>query len=203
MNQELYNKWKNRPLSWSQISSFEYDPEQWYQNYFLGIKSKPNEEMLFGSKVGHRLEKDLEYLPMIARERHMEYEFKATFDGIQLIGYADSFCDEKKSLLEYKSGVKPWDKKRVDTHGQLDMYLFMYYLTTKVKPEEVSITLYWMPTVRKESGDFTVTIDFVDDIENNIKSFSTKRTMSDILNFGIRIKNTIKEMESYIVAKNS
>ena len=54
-----------------------------------------------------------------------------------------------------------------------------------------------MPTVRKESGNFEVVIDFVDDIENNIKHFKTKRTMVDILKFAGYIKKTHKAMQAY------
>ncbi len=190
-------KWKARDLSWSQISSFEYDPEQWYRNYWMGVRDKPSAEMLFGSKIGKKLEKDPEFLPMIPRSTTMEYKFQAEFNDLILVGYADSFCDDALTLREYKTGVKAWDQKRVDTHGQITMYCFMHYLTHKIKPEEITCTLHWMPTKKIEHGDFTVEISFVDDIENNIMHFETKRTMREILEFGTRIKKTVKLMESY------
>jgi hypothetical protein len=200
--QELLAKWKARDLSWSQISSFEYSKEQWYRSYWLGQKDPPSPEMLFGSKVGKQLETDPTFLPMIPRRSTMEYKFEAEFDGIKLVGYADSFgeCIDGKyvyALEEYKTGVKAWDKKRVDQHGQITMYLFMYYLKTKAKPEDILCSLHWMPTKKTENGDFSVEIDFVEDIENKIQHFETKRTMRDIMEFGIRIKKTVREMEEY------
>lgn len=212
-------KWKARDLSWSQISSFEYDPEQWYRNYFLGVRDKPSAEMLFGSKIGKLLEKDPDYLPMIPRESVMEYKFQATHmraidtgrkdrkgnpiydhEPIQLVGYADSFCDDSLRLREYKTGVKAWDKKRVEDHGQITMYLYMKHLNEGIHPDTIEASLHWMPTVKKENGDFTVTIDFVPNIEKEIKHFPTKRTMVQLIEFGERIDRTLDAMDAYIAS---
>lgn len=205
---ELITRWQERDLSWSQISSFEYDPEQWFQSYFLGIKSPQSAEMLFGSKVGKQLETDPTFLPMIQRRSTMEYEFKAIHKrkgkrDIKCVGYADSFGEHTDdyythALEEYKSGVKAWDQKRVDQHGQITMYLYMKYLRDKTMPEHILCSLHWMPTKKTEHGDFTVTIEFVDDIESKIQHFHTKRTMRDLIEFGQRIDNTISKMEEYI-----
>lgn len=194
-------KLNSRPLSWSSLSSWEWNKEEWAKKYLEGIETPPNEEMIFGSKVGKKLETDPTYLPMIPRHSKMEHEFKVNIGGVELVGYADTFCIETfKKGGEYKTGVKKWDQKRVDEHGQITMYLLMNYITNKIKPEDVDFILAWMPTVRKESGTFEVVIEFVPDIENNIKIFKTKRTMVEILKFAGYIKKTYKEMEKYALA---
>jgi len=188
-----------RPLSWSAISSFEYDPKQWHDKYVLGKKQKESAEMLFGKKVGERLASDPKYLPFVPRLKKFEHEFKVSFDGIPLIGFADSFCTlTSKKLYEYKTGVKAWDQKRVDMHGQIDMYLLMHFIKEKIRPEEVACKLVWLPTKREEGGDFKVHISFIEPIEETFKIFKTKRTMSDILRFGERIKSTYKAMQEYV-----
>ena len=50
-------KWnKNKkPISWSSISSFNYDKKQWYRSYVLGIKDPPSKEMEFGSYIGKKI----------------------------------------------------------------------------------------------------------------------------------------------------
>ena len=198
---EQIEKWKNRDYSWSQHSSFKYDPEQWFRKYILGIESPKTAELEFGSTIGKKLETDPTFLPQIKRHSKMEHEFKCKLGNITLVGYADSFCTiTDKKLEEYKTGVKPWDQKRVDEHGQLTMYALMHYLITKTRPEDVEIKLWWMPTRRVENGDFTVEIKFIEPIEENIKSFSTKRTMKDILNFGAEIKKVYRQMELYAIA---
>lgn len=198
---EQINNWKKRDYSWSQHSSFLYDPEQWYKKYILCIESPKTPELEFGSMVGKKLEKDPTFLPQIKRHSKMEHDFRCIFQGIPLVGYADSFCTiTNKKLEEYKTGVKEWNQKRVDEHGQLTMYLLMHYLITKTRPEDVDIHLWWMPTRRIENGDFTVKIEFVEPIEENIKSFKTKRTMKDILSFGAEIKKVYRQMELYAIA---
>lgn len=210
--------WKKRPLSWSAISSFEYDPEQWYQKYivhgpcirgdektgfcfiakmysFVCPVIAKSKEMDFGSLIGKKLETNPKFLPIVPRHNKMEHEFKCKFGKLELVGYSDSFClITLKKLAEYKTGKKAWDQKRVDEHGQLTMYLLMHYLITKIKPEDMEeIMLVWMPT--QDNGDFS--ISFIEPIEKNIKIFYTKRTMMDILQFGKRINSVVKQMEEY------
>lgn len=185
---------KTRPISWSAISSFEYSPEQWYKKYVLNEPQDTSREMEFGKVIGKKLETDPTFLPMIERHSKMEHPFNVVFNKIPLVGYADSFCDKThKKLSEFKTGKKAWDQKRADHHGQIDMYLLMNYITKKIKPEDVDITLVWMPT--QDNGDFS--ISFVEPIEKNIKIFKTKRTMTDILRFGQRINSVYKAMEDY------
>jgi hypothetical protein len=192
--QQALDKFHKRDYSWSQHSSFLYDPKQWYDSYILDIKQS-SPEMEFGSKIGKRIENDPTYLPEIIRHNKMEHGFKVNFNGITLVGYADTFCDiTNKKLGEFKTGVKKWDQKRVNEHGQLTMYCLMNYITNKIKPEEMDITLYWMPTKKSEEGDFNVTIEF----DGPIKKFKTKRTMTNILKFGAEINETYKKMELYI-----
>lgn len=194
-------RWEDRAMSWSQISSFEWDPEQWYQKYYLNIKDDTSKEMIFGSTIGKKLETDPTFLPMIPRHSKMEHEFKCPFDGVPagLVGFADTFCDITfKKLGEFKTGKKAWDQKRVNEHGQITMYCLMNYLMTKTRPEDTEIVLVWMPT--KESGDFS--ISFVEPIEEHIQIFHTKRTMMDILQFGKRIHITHQKMKEYVRTHN-
>jgi hypothetical protein len=185
--------WTKKPLSWSAISSFEYDREQWYRKYILGEKTT-SREMEFGKMIGKKLETDPTFLPMVPRLSIMEYPFKVKLGEILMVGYADSFCDKTcRKLNEFKTGKKEWDQDRADTHGQVDAYLLMNYLTHKVKPEEVEVTLVWMPTEFNE--DFS--IKFIEPIEETIRIFKTKRTMTDILKFAARVKRVYNEMVEF------
>lgn len=196
--EQQIEKWKKRPMSWSQLALWDWSKEDWYNKYILGIPQSSSPELEFGKKIGKRLETDPSYLPQISRHNKMEHPFNVNFSGILLTGFADSFCTiTNKKLAEFKTGVKKWDKKRVDGHHQLTMYALMHYITTKVKPEDVEIQLVWMPTQRKESGNFEVEISFVEPIEDNIKIFKTKRTMVDIVKFGMHIKEVYNKMQAY------
>lgn len=186
---------KNRPLSWSAISSFEYDQEQWYKRYILNEKEPPSREMLFGKTVGERLASDPSYLPEVPRLPVFEKELRVMFGVLPLVGFVDAWCPDSLHLKEYKTGKKAWDQKRADTHGQIDMYLLMLYITYRIRPEDVTCHLHWMPT--QENGDFS--ISFVSPFR--VESFKTKRTMTDILLFGARIKKTVEDMHSYALAR--
>ena len=192
---------KKRPLSWSSISSFEYDPEQWYQGYILGVKSI-SPELLFGAKFANSCEKRKPLRP-VTMLSEMEHGFKVVFNGIPLVGFADTYCKvSKKKIGEYKTGVKKWDKKRVDEHGQITMYALMNYISHRIRPEDTRFFLEWIPTIKitQENGDyskFDYTIDFDPEYEKPVH-FDTKRTMADILAFGSRINKVIAEMELYV-----
>lgn len=181
---------KARPLSWSAISSFEYDPEQWYAKYVLKQEQLPTHEMLFGSAMGQQIAADDKFLPELPRGLIYEHEMRTTFGGIPLIGFADSYSP-KEVLHEYKTGKRAWDQKRVDGHGQLDMYLLMLLNIEGVRPETLDVWLHWLPT--EQNGDFS--IQFC--MPFKVHSFKTKRTTRQVLEFGTRIKSTYKAMQEY------
>lgn len=182
---------KNRPLSWSAISSFEWDPEQWYRRYILNIQEPPSKEMEFG-KVFAKSCEDRKPLAPVTLLNKMEHKFEIVFDGIPLVGYADTFCtDTKKKIGEYKTSKKPWTQEKVDGHGQLTMYALMNFVTNKIKPEELEIFLENVQT--HEGGDFT--LDFIQPIK--VHHFKTKRSMKDVLKFASRIKDTVRQMDEY------
>ena len=188
------NNWHSRPLSWSQLSAWTWNKSTWYEKYILG-KKQESKEMDFGKKFAESIENNTcEIKELMANiQPRKEYPYKVVFAGITLCGFADAVCDKTfKKIDEVKTGKKKWDQKRVDNHHQITMYVLMNYITHKIPPEEVDCTLFWIPT--EETGSFT--IDFAKPIK--VHTFHTKRTMSDILQFGECIKKTKKEMEEYI-----
>lgn len=210
---------KNRPLSWSAISSFEWDPEQWYQKYvvhqncrraneefckgFCTVTGGPDfrcpvvatsKEMLFGKALADSIEDGTCTVPglLAGLQARKEFPFKCMFGKIPLIGFGDAFCEDTFRILdEVKSGKKKWDQKRADAHGQIDMYLLQNWIMHKIPPEEVACTLHWVPT--QENQDFT--ISFVEPVI--VQRFPTKRTMRQVLAFGMRINKIYKAMEKY------
>lgn len=183
---------QQRPLSWSAISSFAYDPEQWYKRYILNEKQPETIEMLFGKALATSIENGKPLAP-VTIVGTCEHPFKVMFSGVPLIGFADSFCTKTfRKLAEYKSGKKAWDQSRVDQHGQISMYLLMNFITNKVPPEEVECFLEWVPT--EETGDFKIQFTTT---PPTVHQFKTKRTMIDILNFGAYINSTVDAMQKY------
>lgn len=199
---DIYKFLEKRPLSWSALSSFDYDKEQWYQNYIMKVPVSPNPEMLFGSKFAHSCEIRKPLAPVTLLSK-MEQKFEVKFGKIHMIGYADTFKHtSKRETGEYKTGVKAWDKKRVDKHGQITMYALMNYLQSRMRPDDCKFWLEWIPTkkVHRENGDysgFDYVIAFRDDSPVPMH-FDTKRTMKEVLEFGSYINAQVKEMELYV-----
>jgi hypothetical protein len=191
------DKIKKRPLSWSSLSSFAWDPKQWAQKYLDGKEELPSPELIFGKTFAESCENRKPLAPVRMLDT-MEHEFSCKLGNIPLIGYADTICtDTFKILGEYKTGVKIFDKKRVDEMGQITMYLLMLWLTKKINPEDVEVFINWVPTkrVEKDTLDFSgyeYKIDFAQPI--TVRTFTTKRSMVDILNFAAYIKKTHKAM---------
>ena len=187
MDKKQFNK--KRPLSWSAISSFEYDKEQWYKKYILGEPTPETKEMIFGKIFANSCENRKPLVPTpLCKE--VEYPLNVMFGEIPLIGFIDTY-EPHTMLREKKTGKKEWDQKRADEHGQITMYLLQLYIMHKVKPEDIRCFLDWHPT--QENGDFT--ISFVE--PHKLHTFETKRTMVQVLEFGARINRVFKEMDDY------
>lgn len=186
-------------LSWSSMNAFEsYDKEKWYNQFVLGIRSPMNPAMKAGIVIGERLATDPNYLPEVHRPEIYEYSLMAKFGSINLIGHMDGWSPKTKSLLEYKTtqNKDKWNQKSVDAHGQLDFYCMLLWLNHKIRPEDVKIRLISIPV--EMDGSFEVTRS-----SDPIAVFPTKRTMVDLLRFGARIKKTYKEMQQYVIHKQS
>lgn len=207
---------KERPLSWSSFSGFEWNSEEWYDKYCVhGLCTRPKDglpafcavlgaynhacpviqtsvQMEFGKMIGERIAADPAFLPQLQRRSVYEQEFKCKLGKIPLVGYADSY-EPHTHLEEYKTGVKAWDQKRADEHGQITMYLLMAYLLYGVKPESVDCQIHWMPTMM--NGDYTIT--FTNETEPVIHTFKTRRTTRQILEFGAEINAMWAKMEAY------
>jgi hypothetical protein len=183
---------EGRPLSWSAISSFEYDPEQWYRKYILNAPQHPSAEMEFG-KVFAKSCEDRTPLAPVTMLSKMEQVFNTHFCDIPLNGYADTFDDVNFDQIgEYKTSRKMWTQEKVDAHGQIDMYILMNYQINKVRPEDTRLFLEAVLT--EQTGNYEIRLKE----PIHVFHFETRRTMTDLLRFGSRITRTVKEMEAYV-----
>lgn len=196
----IYEFLKTRPLSWSAISSFEWNPEQWFDTYILGNR-QTSKEMTFGSFIDKQLEENPAFMPHIIRYPIRQHKMCAKLGKIPLIGIADTVLlpsgplARKTAVRDYKTGKKAWDQKRADETGQLTFYGLLLWLCEGIKAEEIDFYIDWMPT--QEGGDFAISL--IDDTV--VRTFHTKRTMVQVLMFGKRIQDTVKAMELYANSK--
>lgn len=196
---------RNRPLSHSQLNTWAYSKEDWYNKYILNKPIEPSPEMEFGKKFAEAIENGKPLAPVTLLPA-VEHKFEFIFSGIHCVGYADTFDNVTfKQLGEYKTGNKIWDKKRVDDHEQFDFYCLGNYIINKVKPDDMSLFLECVQTKKtphrssglSKKGEYTISL------KKPIKvyRFETKRTMADMLKFCNKIKKTVKEMEEFCKEK--
>lgn len=194
----IYNE--RRPLSWSALSLFEWNKKMWYDKYVSGEASIMTPELEFGSYIDKKIQFDESFLPKLIRYPILQHKMRIDWDGIPLVGYADTYRpkDGRRhlALRDYKTGkaAKPWTQQRADEHGQLTMYLFMIWLEDKsINIERSELYIDWLPT-HIDQGK----IALIEPVK--IHSFKTHRSMRDLLAFGKRINNTWKEMQEYASA---
>ena len=189
------NKFLNRPLSWSSINSFRYDPDEWYEKYINGKKGRTTGPLVFGKNVGERLAAEPQFLPGVPRLKEYEHELSVKIGKIQCIGFLDNFDLDAKCFSEFKTGKK-WTQDKANKHGQIDMYCCLIYLKYGIKPEELDIKLIWMET--QEQQDFRT--DFIKDMKPVV--FPIQKTMRDILSFMAEVQIIHKQMQEYILSKS-
>lgn len=205
MSQIHLEKFKQRPLSYSSLASWEWSKKEWAEKYIEG-KEKFSPELAFGKSFANSIEDGTCKVKKLMNDlqKTKEFEFRCRFGDIELIGFADAFCDITFKILdEIKTGNinNPWDQKRVDNHSQLTMYALQNFIMHKIRPEDTIFTLYWVPTIKTEieNGDFSsfdYSIDYKYPIE--VHKFKTTRTTKDIMTFGAYLKKTYAEMLKFV-----
>ncbi len=175
-------------LSWSQLNLFERSPKEYSRSYLEGRKRPDNKYIRFGKKLADRLElglpsddKTIEHVVnFLPKTPEVEFEIKANFCGVPLLGRLDGFDPRNKKITEYKTGKK-WTQKKVDSLGQLTFYSCLVWVEYKVLPKK--IVLYWIET-KEDVGELELT--------GKITMFKTKRTSIELAIMGCRIKNAWK-----------
>lgn len=192
----MSNRFKNRPLSWSQLSSFQYSPEQWYSSYILGIREPANSLMLAGSRIGDAIGTPDSPVPELVPPGIKEYAVGVEIDGIKMIGYFDHFCPDTIVLNENKCSDKKnrWTQKLADKHKQIDMYLLLLMEHGSIKPEDVQC---WLNFILLDH----IGVGYGVHNPPVLKRFRTDRTTAQILEFKDEIKQTIELMQQYIDSK--
>lgn len=196
----LRGRFIRRPLSHSQLESFKWDKDEWFNSYILGIRSESNPAMRFGSLVGDSIGTPESMVPQLVPPGVKEYEMRGyisdALGDIHMIGFADHYCDKTLVLHENKTSDnrKKWNKKSVDTHTQLTMYALLLHIQDKVKPDDIKMQLNYIPV--RIVG---TTYKLPDPVE--VLSYPTKRTNIQVIQYVGYVKDVVKEMDKVIIEK--
>ena len=190
----MKNRFKQRALSHSQLASWDYNPEEWYNSYILNQRSAPTPEMVAGSRIGDLIGTEGSPLPDLAPPGTKEYELHGEWEGIPMVGYADHFCPTMLILHENKTSPNKarWTQSKVDKHNQLTMYAMLLELQHGIAPEDVEMYLNFIPVAL-----VGVTYQPLP----TWRQFETRRTKADVEAYKAYILDTIEQMERYIKLK--
>lgn len=149
--------------------------------------------MLFGTYIGDLVGTPECPIPGLHDIGQKEYELRANIGDIRMIGFADGYRPEEKVLYENKTTDKPgkWNQKSVDAHGQMTMYALLLFLQDRVKPEDVTMYLNYIPV--EVGGDFQYRLP----TPPTYTAIPTRRTTADVLRYVGYVQETVKRMEAY------
>jgi hypothetical protein len=158
-----------------------------------------NPRMMTGRIVADMLERNTEEKdPMLEHLRtflphyqYQEYEIVVPFRGLTLVMHLDGLNTDPIHLAEYKTGVqKSWDQERVDKHEQLSWYALGIHLKFGVRPEDIPITLSYMPTVWPMNVPMPRPT-------GEIENFQTKRGLLECVQIGKKIVTAWNQIEKF------
>jgi hypothetical protein len=149
MNLPKKDKNGNSYLSYSQISLFKRDKDEYYQNYIIGKKFEGNEYTDFGSKVGEALEKndftsfseqESNILKQVTRLDEFERRVILKYEGFYIVGYVDTNKKDLTRIIDYKTGglKKEWQYVKPE-YTQLHIYALSIRQETGITPTKASV----------------------------------------------------------------
>lgn len=199
---ERLEKFKQRPLSWSSINSYNYSPKDWYEHYIEDVKFHATKKMLFGNIIGQKLSSDPTFLPEVKRYNIFEKELTALIEledkKIKLIGYLDSMDMDTKAFYEYKtsSSTTRWTQETAEATGQILFYMLLLWINYGIRPEDISCHLFYIPVRQKENFDMELSGE-------EVQCFEVKHTSEEVIKFGKYIEKMHDRMIKYIEKKLS
>lgn len=192
-------------LSYSKINLWQYSRRQFVDVYFANAPRFETPELLFGKQFAEKLEGDHDEVKYVPRLSHSEFKVQCDVEGIPCLGFIDSLRADKEAFLEYKTGRVPWDKARVASHLQLDMYSLMLGIMFGVQANDAQ--LIWLETrkkpIIKDVMGYKVEADGKEiELTGKVEKFPRIITPDDRATMRRIIVNVAKEIEEEWVRYN-
>lgn len=183
-------------VSHSQLATWDFGKERWWEVYVLGQSGYNEERVIFGKKFdearenGKGMENDVggEFARiMLPSYPKKKFWIETAMGGIRLKGELDSFEEEGLRVGEDKTG-KLWTKKMVDESEQLDFYALLVYARYGKLPGEMRLN--WAETKIDEWGNVIATGRF--------EVFYTSRDLVRIMRIFGKARRYRVEIEEYL-----
>jgi hypothetical protein len=200
----------NSFLSYSQISLFLKDKEEYKNRYIIREPFKSNAYIDFGLKVDDALVKndfslftksEVNTLSKVTRLDLFQKKIIINFEGFYIIGFIDSCSNDFKELIDYKTGGKNKENEyKKDEYNQLNYYAIGIHQEVGYYPEKLSVefirregNLYRGERL-KVSNDEPIKIDFKVDEKYLVELYNeTINIANEIETFYLEIKKNIKD----------
>jgi len=200
----------NSFLSYSQISLFLKDKEEYKNRYIIREPFKSNAYIDFGLKVDDALVKndfslftksEVNTLSKVTRLDLFQKKIIINFEGFYIIGFIDSCSNDFKELIDYKTGGKNKENEyKKDEYNQLNYYAIGIHQEVGYYPEKLSVefirregNLYRGERL-KVSNDEPIKIDFKVDEKYLVELYNeTINIANEIQTFYLEIKKNIKD----------
>ncbi len=173
-------------LSWSQYNLFKNSVSNYVDYYVYENKRASSRAMLLGKLLheklekGETLDKELENVKMFLPDfKEKEFEINTEVAGVPLYGKLDGFNPKTLVIDDIKTGKTNWTQRKVDTDKQMTFYALMVYQKFGKLPENIRI--HHIPT-EEAMGVIVFT--------GELFSFSTKRTLSQVIDMAVEVKKT-------------
>ena len=199
-------------LSFSQMTTFEMDPEEYIRQYIGKERRRPTKNMRYGSRMATGLEKgeasgDIILDMMMAKIPKFEIMDKPVMSQkglsvlferdnvhvvvptladskeiIPLLAIPDTMRADYSAFKEYKTSVRRWTQKMADESGQITFYATAMWLVTSKIPGDIELVN--VPVMYGQNGALEPTGEIV--------RRPTKRTMVDVVRMTGRIRKAWK-----------
>ena len=146
MNLPSKDKNGNNYLSYSQISLFLKDREQYRRSYILKEPFITNDYIEFGSRIGKALElgvfndDEAQTLNKVTRLDLFEQKTILSFDDFYMIGFIDTCTNDLTKIIDYKTGGKGKQTQYIHpSYTQLHYYTLSIRQELKIKVKDASV----------------------------------------------------------------
>lgn len=153
------DKYGNSYLSYSQLSLFKRDKDEYFNRYIKGEVFKGNAYTDFGSKVGESLEsgnfdlftpKEKNTLQKVTRLDEFERKTILKYEGFYILGFIDTNSKDLNTIIDYKTGGKKKEFEYIKPeYNQLHLYALSLRQETGITPRNASVEF-----IRREGNAF-------------------------------------------------
>ena len=191
-------------LSYSQISLFLKDKEQFIKTYILKEPFSGNEYTEFGSRVGKALElndyssfSELEQqtLKQVTRLDLFEQKIIINYDSFYLIGYIDTCSFDLTKIIDYKTGgIGKYQQYLLPDYTQLCYYALGIRQETGIKVKEANVEFIL------RTGNLKTGLKVSDSLPLSLKIDISEDRLKTVYYSTIRVAKEIEKFyESYLL----